>query len=162
MVGFRVRVGNGKKLVSANSYGAVSSSCSLFCDEGSSSLCSFSLPTWLGFGGSRVDLPPLVVTALTFSREFSGCSGIFPALSTGIAATIWANCVYIILLKLNWFLTEKVKPSIFELIFSIIFSLETSFFMIFSFILACPRTKSFKEGWFELKFELPPWYWGRN
>ena len=29
----------------------------------------------LEFGGSQVDLPPLVVTALTFSREFLGCRG---------------------------------------------------------------------------------------
>ena len=57
--------------------------------EGSASWRSFAFPAeWLGFSGSRVDLPPLVVTALTFSMELSGCPEIFPLLSTGIAATI--------------------------------------------------------------------------
>jgi hypothetical protein len=36
-----------------------------------------------GFGGSRVDLPPLVVTALIFFKEF-----IFPSFSLGIATAL--------------------------------------------------------------------------
>jgi len=78
--------------------------------EGSASWHPFAFPTdWLGFGGSRVVLPPLVVTAFTFSREFSGWAGIFPLVSIGIATTIWASCVSIVVLKLNWLLTAEVK-----------------------------------------------------
>ena len=62
----------------------------------------------------------------------------------------------IILLKLNWFLTDEDGFSSFIFMFSIILSLYESFLVIFSFIFAWPKTKSFKEGEFELKFELPP------
>ena len=46
-----------------------------------------------------------------------------------------------------------------------ILSLAASFLFKDSLILAWPKTKSLKEGWFELKFELkllpPPWNGGR-
>ena len=45
--------------------------------------------------------------------EFSGCSGSLPPFSVGIAAAIGASCVFIILLKLNWFCTEEARFSIF-------------------------------------------------
>ena len=63
------------------------------------------------------------------------------------------------LLKLSWFFAEEDKLLILELIFLKILSLNTNFLVIFSFILAWPKTRSFKEGWFELKFELPPCGW---
>ena len=51
-----------------------------------------------------------------------------------------------------------------------ILSLAASFVFKDSLILAWPKTKSLKEGWFELKFEFkfelkllpPPWNGGRD
>ena len=86
--------------------------------------------------------------------ELSSCPGIFPKWLAGIAAAIWAIWVSIILLKLYWFFIEEDKFSSFVFIFSIILSLNINFLVIFSLILAWPKTRSFKEGLFELKFEL--------
>jgi hypothetical protein len=55
------------------------------------------LPAPFGYGGSRVDLPPLVVIALTFSW----------LVATGIAEANWANCNSIFLLKIICFLTAE-------------------------------------------------------
>ena len=95
---------------------------------------------------------PLHCSAAAWTNlgEFSGCSEIFPVLLTGIAATIWAIWVSIILLKLNWFFTEEDKLSSLEFTFSNILSLYESFLVRFSFIFTWPRTRSFKDGWFEL------------
>jgi hypothetical protein len=49
----------------------------------------FAFPAWLlVYGRSRVDLPSLVVTALTFSNEISGCPRIFSKSFAGSVAAI--------------------------------------------------------------------------
>ena len=99
-----------------------------------------------------MDLPPLVVTTFIFSEN-------------GTIAAIYASCVSIILLKLNWFLIAEESVSTSAFILSKILPLAASFLFKDSFILARPKTRSLKEGWFELKFELkllpPPWNGGR-
>jgi hypothetical protein len=53
-----------------DSCGVVSFSGSLvssWLDDPSDSYGSVTIPAWLGYGGSRVDLPPLMITAFTFS-----------------------------------------------------------------------------------------------
>ena len=53
--------------------GVVSSSCSFSIVEASASWPYFAFPAeWVEFDGSRVVLPPLVVTTFTFSQEFLG------------------------------------------------------------------------------------------
>jgi len=85
---------------SFSSSGSSESSC--FGDSSSSTCGLAAFYAWLGCGGSRVDLQPLVVTAFIFSEN-------------GTTAAICASCVSIILLKLNWFLIaeERVSTSAF-------------------------------------------------
>jgi len=51
-------------------------------------LCFLAFLAWLGYGRSRVELPSLVITALTFSNENSGSPGVLPKLYAGIEAAI--------------------------------------------------------------------------
>ena len=123
------------------------------------------LPAWLVRGGLRDGLPHPVDTMLTFSTGNSSCLGIFLLSTAGTKAAIWASCVSIILLKLSWFLSNEDKVSIFMLRLSRVLSLVKRFLFIFLLILVWPRTRSHREGWFELKLELkllPPWNGGRG
>ena len=127
------------------------------------------LPAWLVREVCQERLPHPVDTIFIVSTGDSGCPEIFPDSETGTAAAIWASCVSIILLKLNWFLIAEEIVSTFAFILSKNLSLAASFLFKDSFILAWPKTRSLKEGWFELKFKLkfelkllpPPWNGGR-
>jgi hypothetical protein len=73
MACFLVLMGTSRYVVSVYSSGVSSPLDPFLADvEGSSSscCCGYLSAAWLGCGGSRVVLPPLVVTALTFSKEF--------------------------------------------------------------------------------------------
>ena len=122
------------------------------------------LPAWLVRGAYQGRLPHPVHTIFVVSTGDSGCPGIFPDSEIGTAAAICASCVSLILLKLSWFLRAEERVSTFAFMLSRILSLAASFLFKDSLILAWPNTKSLKEGWFELKFELkllpPTWNGG--
>jgi hypothetical protein len=48
--------------------------------------CFLAFPAWLGYDRSQVDLPSLVITALTFLNEILGCSRIFSKSYAGLEA----------------------------------------------------------------------------
>ena len=95
-------------------------------------------------------LPNLVEAILIDSREVLGFPRIFPESEIGSAVAIWAIWVSIILLKLNWFLTDEDRFPSFVFMFSTIFSLYESLLVIFLLIFVWSKTRSFKEGYFEL------------
>jgi hypothetical protein len=99
------------------------------------------LPAPFGYGGSREDLLPLVVIALTFSR----------LVAIGRVEANWANCNFTFLLKIIYSLTVEEKLFILALILSMILSLQASLFALLSLILTCSEIRSLKDGCLKLE-----------
>ena len=139
ILAFQFLCGNSRKVVPWKSC-IISCGCGLTSSTSSSFFSSYTVACVLlvlvRYGRSRVDLPPLVVMALTFSR----------LVAKGRAVTSWANYESIFLLYLSWSLMAEEKLSILIFIFSKTLSLEACFLEIFSLILASSKIKFLKYG----------------
>jgi hypothetical protein len=118
------------------SYGScgVTSSTSSSSDITGTTFILLDIP--FGYGGSCVDLPPLVVILFT-------CSGL---VKTSSAADNRAICIFIFFIKIKLFFYRRRKVSILAFILSKILSLETILLDKLSLILTCSKTNSLKGG----------------
>jgi hypothetical protein len=120
-------------LISCGSCGVTSSTSSSSSITGTAFVL---LDIPFGYGGSCVDLPPLVVILFTYSR----------LVETSSVADNHAICISIFLLKLSCSFMAKEKVSILAFILSKILSLEIIILDKLSLILACSKINSLKGG----------------